>query len=179
MVRFLNGQRFSEEDLHARTILEKLGFNKNETSFLGRRSWAELPLCIQPYVDRVRDETDPFAGGLAELDQLSVAALLKREGASAAALQFFGGSGSALQSIWAAAIKKLRGTDLESKKLFRIKGGNQLMTDAFAARLGDRVHLGCPVTRIEHGASGATVSFREFGQERKIDATMSRVVFQR
>ena len=170
MVRFFNGQRFSEEDLHARTILQKLGFNKNETSFLGQRSWAELPLLyIQPYVDRVRDETDPFAGGLAELDQLSVAALLKREGASAAALQFFGGSGSALQTIWAAAIKKLRGTDLESKKLFRIKGGNQLMTDAFAARLSDRVHLGCPVTRIEHGASGATVSFREFGQKRKLD----------
>ena len=97
----------------------------------------------------------------AELDHLSAADLLKREGASAAALQFFGGSGSSLQTIWGAAVKKLRGTDLESKKLFRIKGGNQLMTDAFAARLGDRVHLGCPVTGIEQGRSGVTVSFRE------------------
>jgi monoamine oxidase len=171
MVRFLNGHRYTEEDLHARDVLQKLGFSKNEVDFLGRRAWAELPLLyLQKYVDRVRDETNPFAGGLAELDQISVAALLKREGASAVGLQFFGGSGSSLQFIWGAAIKKLRGTDLESKKLFRIKGGNQLMTDAFGSRLGDRVHLGCPVTRIEHGASGATVSFREFGHDRKLEA---------
>ena len=170
MVRFLKGERFTEEDLHARNVLAKLGFNQREADFLSQRTWAELPLLyLQPYVDKVRDENNPFEKSIADLDQLSVANLLKREGASPAALEFFGGSGSALQSIWASAIKKLRGTDLESKKLFRIKGGNQLMTDAFAARLGDRVHLGCPVTRIEMGASGATVSFREHGQERKLE----------
>ena len=170
MVHFLNGQRFTEEDLHARNVLGKLGFSQKETDFLVRRPWAELPLLyLQPYVDQVRDETNPFEKGLGELDRLSVADLLKRQGASAAALQFFGGSGSSLQAIWAAAIKKLRGTDLVSKKLFRIKGGNQLMTDAFAARLGDRVHLGRPVTRIEHGPSGATVSFRDAGRERKLE----------
>jgi monoamine oxidase len=85
-------------------------------------------------------------------------------------LQFFGGSGNALQSVWAAAIKKLRGTDLESKKLFRLQGGNQLMTEAFAGRLGNCVHLGCPVTAIQHGDSRVTVSFREFGEARKLDA---------
>jgi monoamine oxidase len=127
-------------------------------------------LYTQKYVDRVRDETNPFEDGLRELDALSVAELIKREGASAAALGFFGGSGNALQSVWAAAVKKLRGTDLESKKLFRLKGGNQLMTDSLAARLGQRVHLGCPVSRIEHGPSGATVTCREFGEERKIGA---------
>jgi monoamine oxidase len=127
-------------------------------------------LYFQRYVDMIRDEANPFVDGLSQLDQLSVADLLKREGASAAALQFFGGSGNALQSIWGAAVKKLRGTDLESKKLFRLKGGNQLMTDSFASRLGDRVHLGCPVSRIEYGSSGATVTYREFGEERKRQA---------
>src|SRR5437773_5204239 len=162
MVRFLKGERFTEEDLHSRKALGKLGFNQRESDFLAQRPWAELSLLyLQRYVDNIQDEANPFAKGLSQLDQLSLADLLKREGASAAALQFFGGSGNALQTIWGAAIKKLRGTDLESKKLFRLKGGNQLMTDAFASRLGDRVHLGCPVTRIEHGASGATVTFRE------------------
>jgi len=118
----------------------------------------------------VRDEANPFEPGLRQFDQVSVAELLKREGASAAALQFFGGSGCALQAIWGAAVKKLRGTDLQTKKLFRLKGGNQLMTDAFAARLGNRVRLGCPVLRIEQGATGATVTYREFGQERRLDA---------
>ena len=171
MLRFLRGERFTEEDLHSQLVLRRLGFNQREIAFLARRPWAELPLLyLERYVDGIRDETDPFANGLGVLDALSVADLLKREGASAPALQFFGASGNALQTIWGAAIKKLRGTDLESKRLFRLKGGNQLMTDAFAARLGNRVHLGCAVTRIEHGASGVTVTYRESGRERRLEA---------
>jgi monoamine oxidase len=171
MVRFLKGERFTEEQLRSRHVLGKFGFSQREIGFLAQRSWPELPLLyIQPYVDQVRDEANPFERALRPLDPVSLAELLKREGASAAALEFFGGSGSALQTIWGAAVKKLRGTDLESKKLFRLQGGNQLMTDAFAARLGDRVHLGCPVLRIDHGASGATVTCREFEQERKLEA---------
>jgi monoamine oxidase len=171
MVHFLKGERYTEEDLQSRAVLNKLGFNQREVDFLAQHPWSELPfLYLQRYVDMVRDEANPFEPGLSPLDQVSVGELLKREGASAAALQFFGGSGCALQTIWGAAVKKLRGTDFQSKKLFRLKGGNQLMTDAFAARLGNRVHLGCPVLHIEHGASGATVTYREFEQERKLDA---------
>src|SRR5204863_9636277 len=127
-------------------------------------------LYLQQYVDDIRDELNPFTRSLRELDRLSVADLLRRDGASAACLQFFGGPGNALQSIWGAAIKKLRGTDLESKKLFRLQGGNQLMTDAFASRLGDRIRMGCPVVRIEQGASGVTVTCKEFGAEKKLEA---------
>src|SRR3984893_5703910 len=171
MVHFLKGERFTDEDLGDRSVLAKLGFNQRETDFLSQHDWPELQLLyLQRYVDMVRDEANPFEPGLRQLDQLSVGELLKREGASAAALEFLGGSGCALQTVWGAAIKKLRGTDLQSKKLFRIKGGNQLMTDAFAARLGNRIHLGCPVLRIEQGASGATVTYREFEQERKLEA---------
>ncbi len=171
MVHFLRGERFTDEDLRGRSVLAKLGFNQRETDFLSQHDWAELQLLyLQRYVDMVRDEANPFEPGLRQFDQLSVGELLKREGASAAALEFFGGSGCALQTVWGAAVKKLRGTDLQSKKLFRLQGGNQLMTDAFAARLGDRVRLGCPVTRIEQGATGATVTYREFGQERRLDA---------
>jgi len=39
------------------------------------------------------------------------------------------------------------------------------MTDAFAARLGNCLHLGSPAQRIEQGGSGATVRYREFGKE--------------
>jgi len=171
MVRFLGGQMFTEENLHTRSILQKLGFNTREVDFLAARSWSELPLLyLQRYVDEIRDETNPFIPELNQLDKVTVSQLLQRDGASAAAVEHFGGSGSALQWIWGAAIKKLRGTDLESKNLLRLKGGNQLMTDAFAARLGERVHLGCPVSAVEHGPSGATVTYREFGQERRRDA---------
>ena len=171
MIRFLKGERFTDDDLHSRQILGRLGFNQREIDFLARRPWPELPLLyLQRYVDNLRDENDPFAGGLAALDALTVADLLRREGASASALEFFGGSGNGLQFVWGAAIKKLRGTDLQSTKLFRLQGGNQLMTDAFAARLGNRVRLGCAVTRIEHGPSGATVSYLESGEKRSMHA---------
>jgi monoamine oxidase len=171
MVRFLRGQRFTEQDLHTRSVLQKLGFNAGEIDFLVERPWSELPLLyLQQSVDEFRDETNPFLPNLDHLDTITLSELLQRTGASAAAVEFFGGSGSALQWIWAAAIKKLRGTDLESKNLLRLQGGNQLMTDAFAARLGERVHLGSPVSAIEHGPSGATVTYREFGQEHKRDA---------
>src|SRR5919198_689051 len=52
MIRFLRGERFSEEDLHSRKVLGRLGFNQRETDFLAERPWAELPLCyLQRYVD--------------------------------------------------------------------------------------------------------------------------------
>ena len=171
LIRFLRGRQFTEEDLHSRRVLQELGFNQREIDFLAERYWSELPLLyVQRYVDEIHEETNPFVSDLDQLDKITLSELLKREGASATAVEFFGGSGSGLQWIWGAALKKLRHTELESKKLFRLKGGNQLMTDAFALRLGQRVHLGCPVTAIEHGASGATVSYREFGEARKRDA---------
>ena len=171
MVRYLKGARYEEEDLHRPAVLSKFGFNQKEVDFLARRPWAELPLLyLQRYVDQVRNEDDPFAGGLAPLDNMSTHDLLQREGASAAVLELAGGSGCALQTIWAAAIKRLRGTDLESKKLFRLKGGNQLMTDAFASRLGNRIKMGCPVIGIEQGASGVTLTCKEFGVQKKYEA---------
>lgn len=138
---------------------------------MSERLWWDLVLLyIQPYVDRIRDENDPFSAGLNDLDQISLADLLRREGASAAAIEFAGGSGSALQVVWNAAIKKLRGTPLLTKKLFRLVGGNQRMTDAFAGRLRERLRLGCPVLAIEHGASGVRVRYREFGEEKTMEA---------
>src|SRR5215475_5212219 len=52
MVRFLNGERFTEDDLRSRKILNKLGFNQRECDFLAQRPWAELALLyLQRYVD--------------------------------------------------------------------------------------------------------------------------------
>jgi monoamine oxidase len=171
MVRYLGGKAYSEKDLQTKANLTQLGLNQREIDFLSEREWWQLVLLyIQPYVDRIQDEHDPFNAGLNDLDQIPLSDLLRRDGASAAAIQFAGGSSSALQVIWNAAIKKLRGTPLVSKDLFRLVGGNQRMTDAFAARLGERLRLGCPVLAIEHGASGVRVRYREFGEEKTMDA---------
>src|SRR5215468_2970762 len=81
MVRFFHGERHTEEDLHSKHTLSKLGFAQREVDFLASHSWPELPfLYLGRYLEKIRDENDPFANGLAALDQLSVADLLRREG---------------------------------------------------------------------------------------------------
>src|SRR5262249_22943130 len=88
----------------------------------------------------------------------STTALFKRDGASAGALEHIGGSGSALQSVWHAAILNMRGVALFPLKVFRLTGGNQTLPDTFAKHLGDRVKLKSPVTKIEHADTGVKVT---------------------
>jgi monoamine oxidase len=44
----------------------------------------------------------------------------------------------------------------------RFTGGAQQVANRIAARLGDRVRLNCPVTRVEYDATGVTVSGADF-----------------
>jgi monoamine oxidase len=43
-------------------------------------------------------------------------------------------------------------------KVYRLIGGNQKLTDAFAERLGTRIRLRSPVTSIEHGDTGVRIT---------------------
>ena len=52
---------------------------------------------------------------------------------------------SALQRLWHTAILKIRRVPLWPPRVFRVKGGNQVLTDTFTARLGDRVGMGAQV----------------------------------
>jgi monoamine oxidase len=146
-----------------RAVLSKLGFSQREVEFLARHEWWELPnLFYGPYLDNFGDEYQPFGAGLDQLDDISVTELLKKEKASDAALLLLGGqSVSALQTVWHAAILKRRGVPLWPKKVFRVEGGNQRLTDAFAARLGDRLRLGVVVEGIEAGESSVRVRFSQ------------------
>ncbi len=171
MLRFIGGKIYTEEDLQDRNILGKLGFNDREVDYLASHPWWDFAsLYFRPYLDRFHDEYRPYEAGLNHLDQITFTDLLKKDHASPAAIEFIGSSGSALHVVWHAAILKLRGVPIYPPKVFRIKGGNQVMTDNFASRLGERARLGCPVTGIEHGETGVTVHYREFAQNKKMDA---------
>ena len=50
------------------------------------------------------------------------------------------------------------------------KGGNQTLTDAFTARLGERVRRNCPVTAIEHSSSSVRVRFNDAGGKQELTA---------
>ena len=161
LVRWIGGQRYTEDMLADRQVLGKLGLNRREIEYLTTHPFPELAgLYFAPYVNSFADEYKPFDAGLNALDQISSTDLFRKDGASAAALGFIGGSGSALQAVWHAAILKLRGVPLFPPKVYRLLGGNQTLTDTFEKRLGSRIRLRSPLTAIEHGQTGVRVSCR-------------------
>jgi monoamine oxidase len=181
MLRRIDGTWYTEEQLQDPAVLHTFGFNPREVAFIVKRGWTELPLLyFGPYLDAIMDEYQPFGAGLDHLDRVTAAELLVKDGASDAALRFNGlrrGDGteaarnrevSALYRIWQQAIVARRGLPVFKREVYRLKGGNQLMTDTFAAKLGERLKLGCPVTAIAHGDSGVTVEYREFGEPRTL-----------
>lgn len=171
MLRLIDGKMYTDEMLADRNVLANFGFNQREVAYLASHAWWELPaLYFQPYVDSFQDEYRPFDAGLNHLDQLTFTDLLKQDGASRAAIRFIGGSGSALQQLWHAAILKLRGVPLWPPRVYRLQGGNQTMTNMFASKLGDRVKLGRPVTAVQHGQTGVSVHYRESSRTLKVEA---------
>ena len=171
-LRLIDGKLRTEEMLADPKVLSGLGFNQREIDFLGREPWWKLPaLYHAPYLDAFKDEYRPFDAGLDRLDQMTSTDLLKKDGASAAAIRFIGDAhSSALHTIWHAALLKLRGVPIYPTEVFRLKGGNQTLPDTFTKRLGERVRLGCPVTGIERGDTGVRVRYREAGKDKSMDA---------
>jgi monoamine oxidase len=159
ILRFIGGTMYSPEMLADPKVLEGFGLNRREVEYLKSHPFPELAgLYYAPYLDSFRDEYRPFDAGLNHLDQISTAELFRKDGASAGALAFIGGSGSALYSVWHAAILKLRGVPLFPPRVYRLVGGNQKLPDAFVERLGSRIRLRSPVTAIEHGQTGVRVT---------------------
>jgi monoamine oxidase len=170
ILRLIDGRLHTEEMLADPKVLRAFGFNAREIDFLAREPWWKLAALYQaPYVDAFADEYQPFGVGLDHLDAVSLSDVLKKDGASAAAIRFLGDSSSALHSLWHAGLLKRRGVPLFPTEVFRLKGGNQCLPDAFTKRLGDRVRLGCPVTGIERGDTGVKVRYREAGQEKTME----------
>jgi monoamine oxidase len=121
-------------------------------------------------MEKISDEYQPFGVGLDSLDAQTVSSLLRQNGASSAAIQSIGSDDSALQGVWRQAILRLRRVPSNPHELFRLKGGNQMLPDAFAVRLGDCIRKNCAVTHIRHAESGVVVMCREKGEEKKFEA---------
>lgn len=161
VIQRLQGKFYTEDMLHDPAVLGGFGMNAREIAYLKNQPFSELAsLYYRPYLDGFHDEYKPFDAGLNDLDHLTTAQLFTRDGASPGALQFIGGGGSALQSVWHAAILKIRGVPLSPPKVYRLVGGNQKLPDAFTERLGNRVKLQSPVTAIEHSPTGVRVTCR-------------------
>lgn len=172
LLRRIDGKFYTEEMLADTAVLRKFGFNEREVAFLKDHPWGELKaLFVDPYLSRFSDEYQPFGVGYDDWDTIPMRDIYRKEGASETALRRLGGANaSALFELWQSAILKLRGVPHFPLEVFRLKEGNQVLPNAFAQRLGDRVRLSCPILSIKQGSSGVTVTFRERGQEKEMTA---------
>ncbi|MFN7997597.1 MAG: NAD(P)/FAD-dependent oxidoreductase [Bryobacteraceae bacterium] len=171
LLQWFQGRMYTEAQLRDPKILAGFGFNQREIRFLSQHEWWELPnLYFGPYLDSFHDEYKPFGVGLDWLDAVPLSHVLKKDGASAAAIDWIGDSDrSALHVIWKAAILKRRGVPLWPREVYRLKGGNELLPDTFARKLGDRVRKNCPITAIKRAERGVTVTYRDNGREQRMD----------
>lgn len=170
--RRIDGKFYSEEQLKDKTLLKAFGYNAKEIEFLSNNPYWDLKsLYVGPYLSKFTDEYSPFGVGYDHLDKISIAEVYKKDGASARALDRLGGSDtSALFELWYAAILKIRGVPQSPPDLYRLKGGNQMLPNAFAKKLGDRVWLNSPIQTITHTPDQVTVKFKRFGEEQQISA---------
>lgn len=172
LLRRIDNKFYTEEMLADPAVLKRFGYNAREVSFLSEHPWGEFQsLFVDPYLDKFKDEYQPFGVGYDSWDTIPISDIYKKEGASPAALQRLGGRNtSALFELWRTAILKLRQVPLFPLEVFRLQGGNQQLPNAFAKRLGDRVKLSCPITAIRHGSDGVSITYREFGEEKEMEA---------
>ncbi len=184
MYRRIDGQWCTEEQLVDPVVLQRFGFNSTEIDFIGKHGWTELRrLYLAPYTAKIKDEYQPFGVGMDHYDEMFIGDLLAKDGASPAALRFCDavrrasqsqppapGDVSALYRIWYDAILRMRGLPIYSRNIFHLKGGNDLLTEAFALQLGSRIRRNCPVTAIEHDENGVKVSYENTGNTRQVRA---------
>ena len=182
MYRHIDGQWYTEAQLADKAVLVGFGFNPREIDYIREHGWRELPmLYLAPYVAKFRDEYQPFGIALDELDHMLLGDVLADAGLSPAAARLIGAERSkpgekithgpsALFQIWQTAIPKMRGLPIFKREVFHLKGGNQLLPDAFAAKLGDRVQRNSEVFAVEHDETSVTVHFRQAGKEHTLSA---------
>lgn len=172
VLRRINGDFYTEEMLRDPVVLKKFGFNEKEVKYLSSNPWWDLKsLYLRPYLEKFKDEYQPFNLGYDEMDNIPVSDIYKKDGASDAALSFLGGNNSsALFEFWHAAILNIRGVPTAPPEVFRLKGGNQMLPNAFAKRLGPRVWLNSPIILIKNGESGVTIKYRQQKEDKEIEA---------
>jgi monoamine oxidase len=171
-LRRINGKFYTEEMLRDPGELWKFGFNEREVKYLSTNPWWDLKsLFVKPYLDKFKDEYQPFNIGYDDWDKIPMSDIYKKDGASKAALGFLGGdNSSALFELWMSAILNLRGVPIYPTEIFRLKDGNQMLPNAFAKRLGSRVWLNCPITSITNSEAGVSVRYKQHNEQKEMAA---------
>nr|WKN36270.1 FAD-dependent oxidoreductase [Tunicatimonas sp. TK19036] len=174
----MNGEFYTDEMLSKPDVLRKFGFNDREVEFLSQNPWYALrSFYVNNYLDKFKDPFQPFGVGYDDLDNIPIADIYKKEGASDAALGYMGGkTTSALYALWRMSVERSRGIPLSQGDTYRLKGGNQQLPTAFAKKLGSRIWLNHPIQSIRHGETGVTVTYKAYGYDEELEMSADYLV---
>ncbi len=139
-----------------------------------------FPERLTHYFPETRGRTPQQLGwdsGLRELDGVSAAEYLRRQGASAGIISLIEGAlvpGDSIEQSSALSIMRDAASFRRELGLpragGRIAGGTDRLTDALARELGERVQLNAAVRRITQRAADVEVEFELAGQRRALRA---------
>ncbi len=100
---------------------------------------------------------------LKRYDQMTVTDLRQGMGISPEVEAFLRAS-SGVTPVWSSLTAIRTAVQNQPRKqYFKIRGGNDLLPKAFAARLAEKIHYGSPVVRIEHDKQSVRVVFQQAG----------------
>jgi monoamine oxidase len=125
--------------------------------------------------DELGDPSAPGWTAPKKFDSVSFIELLKGNGASDEAVAFLTHGWGALwgegfETVSALAVLRDTWHQLNSRERFRIRGGNDLLPKALAARLAERIHYGTEAARVERDDKGVRVFARRAGEVERHEA---------
>jgi monoamine oxidase len=123
---------------------------------------------IWSMLSEVGDVTDPSwppPDALKKYDQMNRSDFWRSRGASpgAIALMSLGGVDDRVETWSALFMLRNQALNLKLTQYFKIRGGTDLLPNAFAARLAEKIHYAAPVVRIEQDAQGVKAVFLHAG----------------
>ena len=155
-INYLGGNRYKANPGENPNMSQAPGdFSPDERKLLAGGSLDEK--YVNPYLKDIGDRHSPAwpPETARRYDQSTWDDFLRSNGASNSVIAWLDGAedDSALDNLLDVANEGPVG------KLFKIKGGNDLLPKAFASRLSERIWYGSPVVRIERNESGVRVTF--------------------
>lgn len=169
---YIRGQRIVVKQ--GQTVEYPLNLTPEEKR-LGRRGMWEK------YVGTVLKEIGDYSApewppnSLKKYDQMTFFEFLRRQGASPDAalllgLGGLGGLGDGVHSVSALVLLREAANRAMLKQNYTIRGGSDLLPQAFARRLTDKIHYGAPVVRIEHEARQVRAIYLQAGARTSLAA---------
>jgi monoamine oxidase len=123
---------------------------------------------IWSMLSEVGDVTDPSwppPGALKKYDQMNRSDFWRSRGASsgAIALLSLGGVDDRVETWSALFMLRNQALNLKLTRYYKIRGGTDLLPNAFAVRLAEKIRYAAPVVRIEQDAQGVKAVFLHAG----------------